>query len=326
MSNLRVLSNCRFLIIGGTSKAGTTSVFNYLAGHPQICPSTKETRFFLDPDYPLVSTKRYQENGPETYLSFFNCESLQPKDNWRLEATPDYLYSANTPHVIRQTLENVRFIFILREPISRLLSWYRFGQAMNEIRSSTTFDDYVGIQRETGGSFRDGYRHPAFAALQHGRYSIYLKRFVEVFGTAAIQIFFYEDLRRDSFSFMTAICRLLGINETYFRNYSFNVVNKGVDVRSPYLHDKYWRAKQRLRVALREAPNVRRVLRQIGDRTDAAYRRVNVTESRKVLMAFSTAEFLCSYYHDEAPHLKNLLGTEAPWSERQPSSLIEFTR
>ena len=48
-----------FLIIAGASKAGTTSVFNYLANHPQICASVaKETRFFLDLDYPLPSELR----------------------------------------------------------------------------------------------------------------------------------------------------------------------------------------------------------------------------------------------------------------------------
>src|SRR5262245_41423321 len=128
-----LFSDQRFLIIGGASKAGTTSVFDYLAKHPQICPSrAKETRFFLDEDYPQPSEKRYYRDGPEAYLSFFAKNGGREAD-WRLEATPDYLYSPNTPRLIRQTLPNVQFIFILREPCSRLLSWYRFGQARNFI-------------------------------------------------------------------------------------------------------------------------------------------------------------------------------------------------
>ena len=35
------------LVIAGVPKAGTTSLFNYLAQHPDICPSdVKETRYF----------------------------------------------------------------------------------------------------------------------------------------------------------------------------------------------------------------------------------------------------------------------------------------
>jgi len=58
-----MFNNREFLIIGGTSKAGTTSLYTYLADHPQICPSAlKETRFFLDSDYPLPVSRCFNEN------------------------------------------------------------------------------------------------------------------------------------------------------------------------------------------------------------------------------------------------------------------------
>jgi hypothetical protein len=193
---------------------------------------------------------------------------------------------------------------------------------MNEIPSKMTFDDYVAIQRELGGSFCDGYKHPAFAALQHGRYSIYLKGFVEVFGTSSMQILFYEDLRRDPSSFMAAICTSLGIDETYFRGYSFNIVNKGVQVRSPWLHRSYIRAKEKLRKSVRYAPKLRQLLRRIRRSVDVQYEKLNVTKAGTSLMAPSTAEFLCSYYRDETSELRKLLGTEAPWREERPSSLV----
>ncbi len=312
-------SHQRFLIIGGTSKAGTTSVYNYLANHPQICASTKETRFFLDADYPLSSERRYQRDGLQAYLAFFESKDAHGEGRWRLEATPDYLYSANTPRAIRQTLANVRLVFILREPISRLLSWYRFGQAMNEIPSKMTFDDYVAIQKEIGDSFPEGYRHPAFGALQHGRYSMYLKRFVDLFGTSSIQILFYEELRRDPFSFMVAICRSLGLDEMYFQGYSFDVVNKSVSVRSPFLHRGYIEVKEELRRLVRHAPRLRWLLRQIKQSVDVSYEKFNLTKSRELPMAPATRQFLCSYYKDEASHLTKLLGVEAPWPEKQPS-------
>src|SRR5947199_9809161 len=103
MKSSAKFSGYRFLIIGGTSKAGTTSVFNYLAGHPEVCPAEKETRFFLDADYPLPSKRRYQENNSETYWSLFQSG---PQENWRFEATPDYLYSANSAGAIHKTLPN----------------------------------------------------------------------------------------------------------------------------------------------------------------------------------------------------------------------------
>lgn len=309
----------RFLIIGGTSKAGTTSVFNYLAGHPQICPAEKETRFFLDSDYPLPSNKRYQKDGPETYLSLFDSG---PQENWRFEATPDYLYSANTPHAIHETLARVRFIFILREPVSRLLSWYRFARKRTEIPLDMTFDEYVAIQRENSDSFASQCGHPAFYALQHGRYSLYLRPYFELFGESSIHISFYEDLQRDPLAFIISICRSVGIDETYFRGYRFDRVNKGADVRSPYLHKAYIEAKQRVRKLLRSTPNLRLMLRQLRHRVDTTYGKWNIIKDQKVTMSAYTQDFILSYYKDESARLREMLGIKVPWSS-QPQALAQ---
>jgi Sulfotransferase domain len=312
----------RFLIIGGTSKAGTTSVFNYLASHPEICSFIKETRFFLDTNYPLPSEKRYEKNGPEAYQSFFDLADCRPNENWRLEATPDYLYSPNTPAAIRETLANVRLIFILREPISRLLSWYRFGQSVNEISSDITFDCYVDLQKRLGDTLPPEYRHPAFAALRHGHYSGYLRRFFNVFDKSEIEVFFYEDLRRDPLSFMISMCRSIGIDEAYFRDYSFNVLNKGVQVRNPRLHRAYFETKDKLRDSLRNAPRLRWMFRQLKRSVDFAYTCVNVARKEDTLMSSTTRDFLFSYYADEAGQLRDLVGIDVPWGKAERKAFV----
>ena len=100
-----------YLIIGGTTKAATTSIFSYFSNHPQVCASSiKETRFFLDSDYPVISKYRY-EDGLEKYQEFY----IHCKQNFkfRLEATPDYLYSKNTAYKISNSLPNSLLVFIL---------------------------------------------------------------------------------------------------------------------------------------------------------------------------------------------------------------------
>ena len=318
MKNDANLSAHRFLIIAGTSKAGTTSVFNYLASHPEICPAEKETRFFLDADYPLSSKKRYQKNGPETYLSLFDSG---PPENWRFEATPDYLYSANTPYFIRQSLANVRFIFILREPTSRLLSWYRFARKRSVIPNDMTFDDYVRIQRDNSTSFPRERGHPAFYALEQGRYSLYLRPYLELFGKSSVHISFYEDLQRGELAFIVPICRWLRIDEAYFRDFRFDVINKGSDVHSRYLHKAYMVSAQRARHLLRHTPKLRLLLRQIRPRVDAMYEKMNVTKGKKLTMSAATKEFLLLYYRDESTRLKEMLGVEVPWLSNPRAAL-----
>ena len=312
---MKDFSDYRFLIIGGASKAGTTSMFSYLAGHPQICASeAKETRFFLDSDYPLSSPSRCEKNGKNAYLSFFNCDESRRAEDWRLEATPDYLYSRGTPGLISATLPRVHFIFVLREPISRLLSFYRFGQQLNEIPMAMTFDQYIEVQKNNPGeNCPNGYNHPSLCALQHGRYSIYLKRFLELFDRSALHIAFYEELRRDPLAFMSSICRWADIDENYYQHYVFDIKNRSVRMRSPRLHRAYFDAREKARLLIRHRPRVRSLFRGVGRRVNAWYRRMNVTKREEIAMSDSTRNFIAGYYEEEPARLKQLVGVDVPW-------------
>jgi hypothetical protein len=294
-------------------------VFNYLARHPEICPADKETRFFLDADYPLPSNRRYHEHGPDAYLSLFAAGSPHA---WRFEASPDYLYSANTPYTIRQVLANVRFIFILREPVSRLLSWYRFGRKRTEIGLNMNFDEYISIQRTNGDHVPPKVKHPAFCALQHGRYSTYLRPYLEQFGKSLLHIGFYENLQRDPLAFTASICRSVGISESYFREYRFDVMNKGADVRSRYLHKLYVESKERARRLALCTPALGSSLRQIRHSLDSVYDKINVVENRKVTMSDKTRDFILSYYKDESVRLKEMFGIDPPWLSNPPASSL----
>lgn len=303
-----------FVIIAGTSKAGTTSVYNYLAAHSDVNAAlAKETRFFLDESYPLSSSKRFHDGGIGGYSSFFLPKNDGTKSTSYLEATPDYLYSYNTAEVIRRSLRNVRLIFILREPVSRLRSWYRFGQAMGEIPLRMTFDEWIAVQAQHDDPFPENISHPAFAALQHGRYSMYLKPYFELFGNSLIHVGFYEELRRDPLTFMTPICHWLGLDGTYSQGYRFDTANKGRDVRSTYFLKAYWKSKEGLRRLVRYTPKLRPLLRKIRLRLDATYEKLNVVSGREITISSSTKDFILSYYRDEPGQLRHLFGIEVPW-------------
>jgi hypothetical protein len=305
------LSSERFLIIGGTSKAATTSLFNYLERHPQISPSSaKETRFFLDEDYPLPSKLRYQKDGPDAYLTFYESSVNAPKGSWLLEASPDYLHSANAARMIGETLTNVRFVFILRHPVSRLVSWYRFGQAMNEIPTDLTFDEYVFSQsNKTGNSSR----HPAFLALEQGRYSGYLAPYFQRFGHEAVYVSFYEELQSDPLNFVLSLCRWAGIDEAYFNDYSFAVSNKSVHVRRPFMHRAYGELKQACRHKVRNLPGLRRLLKRARLFVEPVYERLNVVNESESALSPVVRQFLSDYYKEEFINLKKLLSVDLPW-------------
>ena|ERR1051325_529510 len=77
-------SNLPNFIIAGVNKSGTTSVFQYLHGHPQVCCSLdKETGYFLPLRYnqSLEPIRIYHEQ-------FADCNNKKIIT----EATPGYFY------------------------------------------------------------------------------------------------------------------------------------------------------------------------------------------------------------------------------------------
>jgi len=99
------------LIIPGVQKAATSSLHHYLTQHPAIAGGrVKEAHFFdLDSKF-SQGEKWYKQQFPHT-------------SRYVLDATPNYLYEKHIPIRIKETLgNNVRFIIVLRDPVSRCFS------------------------------------------------------------------------------------------------------------------------------------------------------------------------------------------------------------
>src|SRR5437764_6469248 len=110
------------LIILGFPKSGTSSLHEYLALHPDICMSReKEPQFFS------ISTQ--WERGFAWYDSLFEDEG-RPR-RWYGESSQSYSGWEPALQRIKAYLEEPRFIVLLRHPVDRLISHYRWLWAMD---------------------------------------------------------------------------------------------------------------------------------------------------------------------------------------------------
>ena len=103
-----------FVIIGA-QKAGSTGLMRHLAAHPQVFLPDGETRYFRDPWYhferPTVLADAVAPAGPDVLRRGIKC--------------PDYLAMPDGPQRIADGLgDEVRFLAVLREPVSRAVSSY----------------------------------------------------------------------------------------------------------------------------------------------------------------------------------------------------------
>ena len=320
-NRLKSVADYRYLIVGGTTKAATTSLFTYLADHPAICAATyKETRFFLSSDYPLPSKYRYREDQQggdvETYnLLFSDADEAQ----FRMESTPDYLYCEEARERIATSLPYAKLVFSLREPISRLISWYRFAKQIGKLPERLSFNAYVEslfAAANNGEKTEKQY----LQTLQQGCYTIYLKHYFNRFGPERIHTLFYEELAAQPAATMTKLCRFVGIDAGFYSDYGFKVTNRSQQMRNSELHQKYRNFRFRLRQWTHNKPIIHIPLRTLRRTIEPLYLRLNTRTDEKIQMSEKTRHRLIDYYAPDVQALGELIGKPIPWETWGKSS------
>jgi hypothetical protein len=114
-----------YVIIIGAMKAGTTSLYNYLQDHPQICPAViKEPEFFSENQRHGIRSSGIQVSE---YTDLWSFDGAVHK--YALEASTGYTRFPEEPNVPRRIFEygiKPKFIYVVRDPYSRILSHRNF--------------------------------------------------------------------------------------------------------------------------------------------------------------------------------------------------------
>lgn len=105
-----------FALIIGAMKCGSTSLYDYLATHPQIAPCRwKEPNFFNGPRW---------KHGPDYYRRLWQDHDPE-RHCYALEASPSYtkqpLYRETTARIAAFPAD-FKFLYVVRDPIDRIES------------------------------------------------------------------------------------------------------------------------------------------------------------------------------------------------------------
>jgi hypothetical protein len=290
------------LVIAGVAKAGTTSLFNYLAQHPEICASdVKETRYFE----PL----RYGEALPpiETYAAHFRHRQ---GERYALEATPTYFYGGKrTVSAIRQALPQVRVLVILRNPSERCWSDFRFEQSRGRVPADMDFDAYLDRCEALRAQGVDRlYENRSFTGLVDGCYANWLGDWFAEMGDR-LKVVYFDDLSRDASATVREICSWLDIDGGVVDDFELAVENKTESVRSQTVQQVALAVNRRAETFFRRHPATKRRLR-------AVYYLAN-RESAGPTVSASAARRMAEFYEPCDARLASLLermgAPRPPW-------------
>lgn len=192
------------LVVVGVSKAGTTSLFEYLGRHPDIGLSdVKELRYFTPVRYgePLAPVTSYAEH-------FRGCTT----ERYAVEATPGYFYGGRPlAGAMRETCGSVRAVLSLREPADRCWSWFRFVKSRLRIPRELGFDDYLDRCQELHDAGVDGLvEHQPFWGLGGGCYAEWFDGWADEFGSD-LRVVFFDDLVQEPGVVMDGLFDWLGL-------------------------------------------------------------------------------------------------------------------
>lgn len=205
----------------------------------------------------------------ENYLEYFkHCAG---ETDYRMEASPRYLVGGNTiAGAMHELLGNVKIVFILREPRSRLFSYYkqRLGR---DVPSEVSFDEYVRQAIEGFQVLKSENRHHNInvytedvyvRGLAEGFYSDYLSQWYEVFGDN-IRVIFFDSLQDSVSQTMLDLCSWLELDPGIYESMNYSVENRTVQHRNKELLRIARYLNKRLEVPLRRFHFVKRALRSI---------------------------------------------------------------
>lgn len=207
------------LFIVGAQRSGSTYLYHVLNDHPEIImakPLRPEPKFFLN--------DKFYGNGPSYYESVYFGQ-ISAQTHYLGEKSTSYIESKIVPKRIWNYYPSARILMILRNPVIRAYSNYRFS--VEHKLENLPFE--IALQREPARLQEARFRTSVnpYAYRQRGHYIDYIEEYLKFFSRSQLNILIFEEFVGN----LPAIQRLyrwLGIDDSYKPNSFRSIFNPTV--------------------------------------------------------------------------------------------------
>lgn len=193
------------LFIVGFQKCGSSSLYHLLTEHPDINGTIpKETFYLTDTNYDNYNYEKNIDNPNSSWNSF----TQKTEGKYLLEASVCNFYQENALNYIKSR-ENTKVIFIIRDPIKRFISNYKYYLGKkNGIPYKMDIDSY--LQNIINGYFK---QHKLRYAIEHGKYYKYIMQWENAIGSDRIFILSLEQLKANFNHTINSLFNYLNIEQ-----------------------------------------------------------------------------------------------------------------
>lgn len=202
-----------FFIIGAP-KSGTTSLYDYLSGHPDVYTSPVKEPFYFSPDVQGGLRRRFSYGTDEAkYLAMFEGAGDRARAG---EASTRYLVSHVAPGYIRQFEPRARVIAMLRNPVDFIYALHneRVSQGAEDVAdfaAALALDD----ERRAGRRLPPGSNPLGAVYRDNARYGEQLARWLEVLPAQQVHVIVFDDFARDPATEFRKVLEFLGVDPDY---------------------------------------------------------------------------------------------------------------
>jgi len=199
-----------FILIG-VQKAGTTSLYDWIAQHPDVY-GPKGMK-----DFPFFCNDEYYKNGLKWFSKFFRDHH---GEKIIFHGYVNHIYNNMSAQRIYDYKKDIKLLLILRNPIERAYSAFWYMRKIG-IETLKTFEEAIDIEdKRKSGNYRE---RNDLTYIDHGFYYKQLINFYKFFSKSQIFIAFFEDIKENRENLIKKIYNFLEVDENFVP--LFNVEN-----------------------------------------------------------------------------------------------------
>lgn len=194
------------LLLVGTQRGGTTSLFSYLAAHPDVRPPVvKEVHGFT----------LHWSRGEPWYRAHFPVRS---PTSLSIDASPYYLFHPLAAERAASTVPDARIVVLLRDPVERAWSHYqhsvRLGFEEHSFRAALDLEEkrLAGeVDRIRSDPRFVGWRHRQQSYRARGEYGEQLRAWLAVYPRERLVVVRSEDLYANPAATFARVLEAVGL-------------------------------------------------------------------------------------------------------------------